>query len=70
MHTCQVVGGEIKYNSGKDDETVDLHAMKALTVSYDYISVSKYVLKTSFQFMSTLEKLVGGGKLGSIHTTT
>ena len=57
MHTCQVVGGEIRYKSGSDDETIDLRSMKALTVSWDYIPVSKYVLKTSFSLAGTLEKL-------------
>ena len=32
-HAQASCGGEIKYNSGKDDETIDLHTMKALTVS-------------------------------------
>ena len=58
MHTCQVVGGEIKYDSGKDNESIDLRSMKALTVSWDYAPVSKYVLKTSFSLAGTLEKLV------------
>jgi hypothetical protein len=55
--TCQVHNGALTFNSGKDSEIIDLHELKALTVSWDYEKVTECILKTSFYLVGNLTKL-------------